>query len=185
VRELLESYRQGLDQFAGYQSGLRRQVTFAALPSVAAVVVVAGFLQEHPAVHVRVADGSSEQVLAVLREGGADLAIEEVGPASAGLAFQPLVDDPLVAVLPRGHALAELARLAWADLAGEPFIAFGPSSSIRCIADLGLAQAGVEARVRMEAETVAMVGGMICARLGLSVTPEFGASPDAGRAHGH
>ncbi|MFD7896965.1 LysR substrate-binding domain-containing protein [Streptomyces sp. NPDC059568] len=174
--EILEAYRRSLDWFADYQSGRRGQVTVATLPSVAAVIlpaVVAGFLEENPGVQVRLVDGTSEQVLEALRDGSADFAIAEVGPASAGLSMRPLLDDPLVAVLPRGHALADQVRVAWTDLAGEPFIAFGPGSSIRRLVDLGLAQAGVEPRHRLEAGTVATAGGMISAGLGVSAIPEL------------
>ena len=174
--EILEAYRRGVDWFTDYQSGQRRQVTVASLPSVAALMmpsVLSGFLEEHPAVYVRLADGTSEQVLGMLRDGAADIALAEVGPASTGLVVEALTDDPLVAVLPVGHALAERARLTWADLAGEFFVALGPGSSIRRLADLGLAQAGVEPRQRVETGTVATAGGLIRAGLGVSAMPKL------------
>ena len=174
--EILEAYRRGVDWFGDYQSGQRRQVTVAALPSVAALMmpsVLSDFLDAHPAVHVRLADGTSEHVLGMLREGAVDVAVAEVGPASAGLVVEPLADDPLVAVLPLGHPLADKARLTWAELAGEFFIAFGPGSSIRRLTDLGLVQAGVEPRQRVETGTVATAGGVISAGLGVSVMPRL------------
>jgi LysR family transcriptional regulator, carnitine catabolism transcriptional activator len=122
---------------------------------------------------VRLADGTNEQVLTLLRDGDADLAITEVGPASAGLRIRPLVDDPFVAVLPQRHALAAHDELSWRDFAGESFISFSQDSSIRRLADLGLAQACVEPRQQLETRTVATAGGMIAAGLGVSAMPEL------------
>ena len=173
---VLDSYRRGLDRFADYRAGERRQITVGVLPSIAAVVlppVLSGYLAAHPDVQVRLADGTNAEILHLLRDGVADLAITEVGPASAGLVVDPFLDDPFVAVLPPGHALADRPALSWADLAAEPFIAFSPDSSIRRLADLGLAQAGVQPRQNLETRTVATAGGMIAAGLGVSAMPEL------------
>lgn len=174
--EILDSYHRGLARFASYQAGDRRQVTVALLPSIAAVVVpraLSGYLGEYPDVQVRLADGTNEQVLALLRAGEADLAITEVSPASAGLRIEHLLDDPFVAVVPQGHRLAKRKELSWADFAGESFIAFSQDSSIRRLADIGLAHSGVEPRQQLETRTVATAGGMIAAGLGISAVPEL------------
>jgi len=83
------------------------------------------------------------------------------------------LDDPFVAVLPPGHPLAGRPALTWTDLAAESFIAFSPDSSIRRLADLGLAQAGVQPLRHLETRTVATAGGMIAAGLGVSAMPEL------------
>ena len=173
---VLDAYRHGLDRFGDFQAGERRHVTVAVLPSVAAVVlptVLSGYLADHPGVQVRLADGTNDQVLAMLRAGAADLAITEVSPASAGLAVEPLIDDPFVAVVPAGHPLAERKELSWPDFAGESFIAFSPDSSIRRLADIGLAQSFVEPRQQLQTRTVATAGGMIAAGIGVSAMPEL------------
>ena len=176
VTHVLTSYRRGLDRFAGYQAGERRQVTVGVLPSIAAVVlptVLSGYLDAYPGVQVRLADGTNAEILDLLRDGTADLAITEVGPASAEFAVDAFLDDPFVAVLPPGHPLAGRPALTWADLAAESFIAFSPDSSIRRLADLGLAQAGVQPLRHLETRTVATAGGMIAAGLGVSAMPEL------------
>ena len=174
--EILGSYRRGLDRFAAYQAGERRQVTVAVLPSIAAVVLptaLRSYLAEHPGVQIQVADGINTQVLELLRTGEADLAITEAGPASAGLRVEHLLDDPFVAVLPLGHRLAAEDTVRWSDFADESFIAFSPDSSIRRLADIGLAQSGPRARPELETRTVAAAGGMIAAGLGVSAMPEL------------
>lgn len=176
VTHVLESYRRGLDRFADYQAGERRLITVGVLPSIAAVVlpsVLSGYLAAHPGVQVRLADGTNAEILALLRDGSADLALTEVGPASADLVVEPFLDDPFVAVLPPGHALADRPSLTWTDLAAESFIAFSADSSVRRLADLGLAQAGVHPLRHLETRSVATAGGMIAAGLGVSAMPEL------------
>jgi LysR family carnitine catabolism transcriptional activator len=171
---VLDAYHRGMARFADYRAGERKQLTVATLPSIAAVVlpsVLAGYLADHPGVEVRLSDGTNKQVLDQLRCGAADLAITEDSPDSAEFALRPLFDDPFVAVLPPEHRLCAGSEVSWAELAAEPFIAFSTDSSIRRLADLGLALAGVRPRWQVETRTVATAGGMIAAGLGISAMP--------------
>jgi LysR family carnitine catabolism transcriptional activator len=173
---ILDTCERGMDRFADYRAGERGQVTIAVLPSIAATVLppaLSGYLAEHPGVEVRLEDGTNEQILASLRDGGADVAITEFGPASIGFVVTPVLDDSFVAVLPPAHPFCARPQLAWRDFAGVPFVAFSPGSSIRRLADLGLAQAGVQPRSRLETRTVPTAGGVIAAGLGISAMPRL------------
>jgi LysR family carnitine catabolism transcriptional activator len=174
--EILDTYRRGLDRFAAYQAGERRQVTVALLPSIAAVLLPTAldrYLVDYPDVQVRLADGTNEQVLALLREGDADLAITGASPASAGLHVEHLLDDPFVAVLPPAHRLADRNALSWSDFTGESFIMFSQDSSIRQLADFGLTESAAQPHRQWETRTVATAGGMIAAGLGVSAMPKL------------
>jgi DNA-binding transcriptional LysR family regulator len=97
----------------------------AALPSIAATPLPRGvsrFLEGHPDVRVRIMDATSSEVLGHVRAGRADLALTDATDATgsqADLAVVPLLADPVVAVLPPGHALAGKAEVTWRELAGE------------------------------------------------------------------
>jgi DNA-binding transcriptional LysR family regulator len=174
AEDVLDAYRLGVDRFAAYRAGDRGQVTVAALPSIAAGLlpkVVADYHAAHPGVRIRLADGTSREVLDLLRTGAADLAITEDGPASAGLSVRPLFDDPVVAVLPEGHHLAAAPAVTWELLAAEPFIAFSEDSTVRRLTDLGFAHANVAPEHVVQTRAVATAGGMIAAGLGVSAMP--------------
>jgi DNA-binding transcriptional LysR family regulator len=83
--------------------------------------VVRGFRERHPAVTLHTEDIPIAALVAGLRDGTLD----------AGLSRPPLVDDlatevvlrePVAAVLPEGHPLADRAELTLADLADEPWV---------------------------------------------------------------
>jgi DNA-binding transcriptional LysR family regulator len=83
--------------------------------------VVRAFRERHPGVVLHVEDLAIAALVAGLREGSLD----------AGLSRPPLVDnlesevvlrEPVAAVLPAGHRLADRAGLTLADLADEPWV---------------------------------------------------------------
>jgi DNA-binding transcriptional LysR family regulator len=83
--------------------------------------VVRAFRERHPGVTLHAEDLAIAALVAGLREGSLD----------AGLSRPPLVDDlesevvlrePVAAVLPAGHRLADRAGLTLADLADEPWV---------------------------------------------------------------
>jgi DNA-binding transcriptional LysR family regulator len=83
--------------------------------------VVRAFRERHPDVTLHTEDLAIAALVAGLREGSLD----------AGLSRPPLVDDlesevvlrePVAAVLPAGHPLADRAGLTLADLADEPWV---------------------------------------------------------------
>ena len=83
--------------------------------------VVRAFRERHPGVNLHTEDLTIAALVAGLRDGALD----------AGLTRPPLVDDlatevvlrePVAAVLPEGHPLADRAELTLADLADEPWV---------------------------------------------------------------
>jgi DNA-binding transcriptional LysR family regulator len=83
--------------------------------------VVRAFRERHPGVTLHTEDVPIAALVAGLRDGTLD----------AGLSRPPLVDDlatevvlrePVAAVLPEGHPLADRAELTLADLADEPWV---------------------------------------------------------------
>lgn len=173
---ILGTYQRGLSRFSAYRAGEYGDITIAALPSVAAVLlppIVAGFLAEHPGITLHLLDGTTREVLDHLRSGAADLAVTDQSPASAGLDVHPLLEDRVLAVLPVGHRHSSRQALTWADLAAERFIAFSQDSSVRRLTDLGFAQACVEPETLVETRAVATAGGMIATGLGISAMPEL------------
>jgi DNA-binding transcriptional LysR family regulator len=100
------------------------QLRVGFLSSVANYVmppIVRAFRERHPKVTLRTEDVTIAALVAGLREGRLD----------AGLSRPPLVEDlesevvlrePVAAVLPEGHPLADRDELTLADLADEPWV---------------------------------------------------------------
>ncbi|MFG2778206.1 LysR family transcriptional regulator [Streptomyces prunicolor] len=176
ARDILRTYHRGMERFAAMRAGERGTVTVAALPSVAAGMLPGVFravLGEHPAMQLRILDGTTREVIEYVRSGAAELAIAEGGNADPQVRGQLLCEEPVLAVLPAHHPLTERASVTWHDLAKQPFVAFTPSSSVRRLADLSFEQAGVRPTNVIETREVGTAAGMISAGLGVSAVPRL------------
>lgn len=172
--QILSAHRAGLAQLGRYVSGERGTVALSTLPSVAAVLlppVISAFRARRPQMTVRLLDGPERPVLERVVDGDADFAVSTVARRTAGIRLRPLVRDRFDAVLPEHHPLAERSEVSWEDLGREPFLAVGADSSVRRMTDAAFAQAGLSADPAAEASSVATVGGLVAAGLGVSAMP--------------
>lgn len=174
AEQVVTAHRAGMKELERFVLGESGTVTVATLPSVAAVLlphVITSFRRQWPQVAVHIMDGLERSVLDQVASGNADFAISTVGEPSAQLEHRPWVRDRFVAVLPHDHPLAEQDGVTWLDLANEPFLAVGRDSSARRLADAAFAQVDAQAAPAAEASSVATVGGLVAAGLGVSAMP--------------
>lgn len=102
--------------------GFTRTAIFSVLPAA-----IRRFREVHPDVHLELLEVLSEYQPAQLRDGRIDIGISRfIGPAAEapGLRHALMFDDPFVAAVPAGHALARRASLSGAELGGLPFILY-------------------------------------------------------------
>jgi DNA-binding transcriptional LysR family regulator len=185
AEQIVTAHRAGMKELRRYLLGESGTVAVATLPSVAAVLlprVISDFRERRPQVAVRLLDGLERPVLERVLSGDADFAITTVGNPQEQLEHRPLVRDRFVAVLPEGHPLADRHEVAWEDLARQPFLAVGRDSSVRRLTDAAFAQIDAHAAPAAEAGSIATVGGLVTAGLGVSalpalVLPLMGAGP--------
>ncbi|QPP06279.1 LysR family transcriptional regulator [Streptomyces bathyalis] len=172
--QILGAHRAGMKELERFLLGESGTVAVATLPSVAAVLlpqVISEFRRQRPHAAVRILDGPERTVLDRVTSGDADFAITTAGAPSAQLEHRPLVRDRFVAVLPPGHELAEQDEVTWEDLAQHPYLAIGQDSSVRRLADATFAQIDARVAPAAEAISVATVGGLVAAGLGVAAMP--------------
>ncbi|OZM78512.1 LysR family transcriptional regulator [Pseudonocardia sp. MH-G8] len=161
----------------GFLVGRAGRVRIATLPSLAAILlpgVVSTFRRDRPEVALSIEDALSAEVLQRVRSGTADLAVTVVSAVPDpldDLVVTPVATDRFCCVFPPTHRFAGRASAAWTELAGEPFIAFDRTTSIRQHVDASLAAAAVVPRQVLTARNIAAVAGLIAADLGVSVVP--------------
>jgi len=85
--------------------------------------VFAHFRQLHPQIELHVLERGSEALEESLRAGEIELAASLL-PVADDLQWQAVRTEPLVALLPRDHPLANAASLQLQDLADVPFVLF-------------------------------------------------------------
>jgi LysR family carnitine catabolism transcriptional activator len=176
ARRLIAEFDTALNHFEGYLAGTRGSVSVATLPSLAASMlpaVLATYRRTHPDVAVSVHDGFSEEVLDLVARGAVDLAATVSTAVPASLAVRHVAADRFTCVMPPGHRLADGNETAWADLAGEPFVAFERISSIRSYVDGVLVGRGIRTGLVTEARNVVAVAGLVASGLGVSAVPSL------------
>jgi len=156
---------------------LRVGITESAVLTGALPNLLSRFRERHPAVAVQLIEETSQEQIQALLDGRCDVGFMRL-PASgafpAELDAYPLLSDPLVAVLPRQHRLADASEaLGVAELAQEPFVFFAPGAGTGVYSQvLNLCRAaGYAPRVAQEAREVMTIAGLVAARLGVSILP--------------
>ena len=145
-------------------------LTLASLPTATANLIAPQlrvFAERHPAVTIRLLEGSEEEVRDWLDQGAAEAGV--VSLPAPGLQCAVLGEQPMVAVAPADSWLAGKDVVTYAELAKEPFIlgtggcadVFGPVAR----------QEGVEFDVAFQAREMAAVLEIVRAGLGVSILP--------------
>lgn len=185
TRRILNEAATALTEFDGYLAARHGRVALAGLPSVTAGLlprIIARFVALHPDVEVSVIDALSEDVLAAVLEGRADLGFT-VGAldGSGRLSFRALIEDRFLAIGCEDGPLARDRAYVWRELVEHPFIAMARDTSVRALTDAACAQAGLALRPRFEVAHVATAGALVAAGLGVTALPSL-TLPILGRA---
>jgi LysR family transcriptional regulator, carnitine catabolism transcriptional activator len=181
ARVTVAAFEANLRHFAGFLDGQRGRVRVATLPSLAAILlpaIVSAYQREHPAVELSIEDALAVEVLERVRAGVVDFAVTVVSATEdptcdpfSDLAVTPVAEDRFCCVFPPGHAFTARTEVTWADLAGEAFIAFDRTTSIRQHLDRAFLESGNRPRNAIEARNISAVAGLVAAGLGVSAMP--------------
>lgn len=154
--------------------GFTGSATYALLPAVAAAV-----REQLPDVHLTLhGEMFTPAQVDALIEGSIDLAILRPPVFRVEVEVEVLRREPLIAVLPARHRLAESATVAVADLADEPFVAY--STDFRSILHDAVERTcqahGYLPRVAIEVKETATMIAFVAAGLGVALVPASVAS---------
>lgn len=128
------------------------------------------FQEAHPRAQLEMRSGDYHDVDQWLREGSIDLGFVTL-PAPTGMRIIPLAEDPLVAILPKGHRLAELARIPIQELDRDPFISLLQSSAHDI--HRALDDAGVRPNIKYTTKDDYAILAMVEQGLGISIVPRL------------
>lgn len=101
--------------------GVLRIGSFSSVTALWMPEVVAYFQEHYPKVRVEILDGNYDEIRTWIRHGQVDCGFLS-GIVADGLDFYPLWEDPLYAVLPENHPLAEKSRISLEELFQHPMI---------------------------------------------------------------
>ncbi len=171
IREILRAQEQ-LDQTAAELRGLAAGTVRIGTFTSVAVHWLPGMLQEfqelYPRVEFKLFNGDYHDVDRWLTDGSVDVGFITL-PTGLRCECIPLREDPLMAVLPKGHPLASLDVCPVRAVAAEPFITLLETSDND--SRRALDAAGVKPNVRFTTKDDYAIIAMVSQGLGVSIMP--------------
>jgi DNA-binding transcriptional LysR family regulator len=135
---------------------------------------LAPWLAAHPQVDIELKERQSADIARSIALGFAEIGVLSDAVETAGLALRPFATDRLVVVAARGHALATMRQVRFADLAGEPFLALA-GGALQEHLDAQAARIGLHIRPRIGLRSFGDICRMAGSDVGIGVVPESAA----------
>lgn len=132
--------------------------------------MIRSFQDAHPRAELKMLNGDYHDMEQWLRDGEVDLGFVTL-PAPAGVRTIALAQDPLVAILPKGHRLASMDRIPIQELDRDPFISLLQSSSHDI--HRALDNAGVRPNIKFTTKDDYAILAMVEQGLGISIVPQL------------
>jgi LysR family transcriptional regulator, cyn operon transcriptional activator len=153
ARRSLMEIESGLRAISELDGLIRGQLTvgvFRTFSSSPLPEVLARFSRSYPGVHVVVKQLSLRDIERELIEGGMNVAIAYLPPASDRIVTEPVFAVPLALVINTEHPLFGRKRVNVKDLNGQPLVLLSEEFPLRQLIDRRLAHHGVKPRIVME-----------------------------------
>jgi LysR family transcriptional regulator, hydrogen peroxide-inducible genes activator len=160
--------------------GLRRgRLAIGALPSVGVNLlpnVLAAFKRLHPGIEVLLREEDvSATFESMVHAGELDMAVIRLPGTRPDLQYRLLLREPLVAMVPSSHHLADGRLIAVRELADEDFVATKAGHGLRELLLDTCRRAGFEPRIIVETGQLSVLQGLVLAGVGVALLPALAA----------
>ena len=183
ARQVFACIEQMHAELSPYASGIRGQVSLWANTHATHSYLpddLAGFLKRHPQVSVSLEERTSTEIAMAVAHGEIDVGVlADAGAQGAGVVLWPYRQDRLVLIVPQGHALAQRARVAFAEVLDQAFVMLHSGSAIHTFTMNAAAALGRHLDVRIQVRSFEAVCRMVGAGVGIGLVPRS-AVPRAG-----
>jgi DNA-binding transcriptional LysR family regulator len=174
ARSVLFSLERMQSELSEYADGQRGQVRIHA--SISATVQflpedLGAFVRSHQGIKIDLEEHLSTEVLRAVQEGVADVGICNTADGVGELQTLPYRQDQLVLVVPKNHALAAQASVAFEDTLAYDHVGLHSNSSIYVTMRQAAAALGQTIKLRIQVTGLDAMGRMIHNGLGIGVMP--------------
>ncbi|MDP3836275.1 MAG: LysR family transcriptional regulator [Hydrogenophaga sp.] len=135
--------------------------------------VIRSYREHHPHVLVRIIEEGADEVLASVKSGEADFALNYTGMQDPEVEFTPLLKEPFVLACPVGHPLARRRSVGWEELANYPYALVSHASRNRVLIDQALADLTPLPRPVCEFRHISTLIGFVDNGLGVAIVPQL------------
>jgi LysR family pca operon transcriptional activator len=177
ARRMLAEARRLEDELDAIGAASAGTIAIGALPVAAAGILpgaLAALKERHPAIVVRLVQGTTEQLLPALAAGDIDLVIGRLYEPAAPDAFlrEAIYDEPISVLARAGHPLLARAKVAAPDLATYPLVLPTITQRVgqeieRVLVALGLPAGGAPVR----SSSVSLIREMLLTTESITVIP--------------
>ena len=180
----------GLERLMQVAGDIRNEtpegLTVACLPVLASTLlplVLRRFFKYHPSVPVSIDSCNVPEILVLLQDCKADMALSLAFAPVAGIEVEPMMEGGFLCAMPAAHRLAKKQSVLPADLAGENVIGWIANSAQTYALEKAIfADAGIIPRYGIKTHTSHTRYAMVANGLGIAIVEPFAAKIWA--AHG-
>lgn len=174
-----ENLRAELAGLKGLETGRLRLGVPALGGGVLFAPLVAKFRKLYPKIEVELRQHGSVRLQDAVRSGEIELGAT-LAPVAEEFGWQPVCDEPLVALMPAGHALGGRKTVRLADIAGSPFVFFEQEFVLNGLIDAACRRRGIELSEAARSGNADFIVALVAAGLGLALMPRLEMSTRSG-----
>ena len=175
ARLMLQQAERMRGELGEYAQGLRGQVRLLSNTNALMEFLpepLSLFLAAHPQVNIDLEEKLSDEIVAAIADGTADIGIVAGTVAVAGLEVFPFRVDRFVLVVAPGHALAKLDRIAFADVLDHDFIGLERTSALQRFLSEKADRIGRRIKLRVQLRSFDAICRLVSCNVGIGVVPE-------------
>jgi DNA-binding transcriptional LysR family regulator len=174
ARMLLQQADRMRGDLAEYADGLRGQVRLMSNTNALTEFLpepLSAFLAAHPQVNIDLEERLSDEIVAAVAEGTADVGIVAGTVAVTGLEVLPFRVDRFVLVVARNHPLASLPRLAFSEALDSDFVGLDRTSALQRFLSEKAERLGRRLKLRVQLRSFDAVCRLVECNVGIGVVP--------------
>jgi LysR family hydrogen peroxide-inducible transcriptional activator len=169
----LHDARRRVDEVGGQVTGA---IAVGAIPTIAPFLLpplVRSFVSRWPGVRVSVTEDLTSRLLTQVDQGELDLAVFSSADEVPNVHIEQVGGEPMYLAVPTDHRLAGRRRVAWRDLAEEPFVLLHDEHCLASQVQAYCVPHGLEPVVVARGAQLYTVAMIVSAGLGVSVLPDM------------
>lgn len=169
----VDNVKGAADDIRGLVVGSLRVATVTGLVWPPLFDALSAIHAEHPGIDIWLHEGNSDDLIAQVREGAADVAIASwSGDEPDGVELSVVFDDPLVAAVGRDHPWSTRESVRVQELARADLITLPRGTGARTALDALLGRSGSSVMPRWEVTTPSFIEMLTTRELGVGVVSE-------------
>ena len=174
ARTLLQQAERMHGELAQYAEGIKGQVRLLSNTNALTEFLpepLSDFLASHPQVNIDLEERLSDEIVAAVADGAADIGIVAGTVEVAGLEVLPFRTDRFVLVVARMHPLAEVERILFSEVLDFDFVGLDRASALQRFLSEKAERVGRRLKLRVQLRSFDAVCRLVECNVGIGVVP--------------